>query len=272
MAVAGLSDNDSRRIEMNSGGSDLSVDTREKVLQVRINRPEKRNALSRATLKEIGNVFNHHKSNDSILVAVLTGAGDRSFAAGGDLKDLDSVRTRELTVGMVNTGRTALDAIRNFCVPVVAAINGTALGGGAELAMACDYRVADEAAKIGFVQGKLNITTAWGGGADLMERIGSAPALKLLAGCRILDAKAALELGVIDACCDRGQSLDDCVEDFVSPFLERSTTVMRGYKSLRNQARNEFVQSLNELETNNFIESWLHDEHWQAAGNILKKS
>ena len=257
---------------MSSTGSDLSVDIREKVLHVKITRPEKRNALSRTTLKEIGNVFNHHKSDDSILVAVLTGAGDRSFAAGGDLKDLDSVRTRELTVDMVNTGKTALDAIRNFCVPVVAAINGTALGGGAELAMACDYRVAAETAKIGFLQGKLNITTAWGGGADLMERIGSAPALNLLAGCRILDAKAALELGVIDVCCCRGESLDDCLENFVSPFLGRSASVMRGFKTLRNHARNNLTQSLNELETNNFIESWLHDEHWQAAGNILKKS
>ena len=256
---------------MSSTSSDLSVEIREQVLYVTINRPEKRNALSRATLKEIGHVFDHHQSNDSILVAVLTGAGEKSFAAGGDLKDLDSVRTRELTVDMVDTGKTALDAIRNFCVPVVAAINGTALGGGAELAMACDYRVAAETAKIGFVQGKLNITTAWGGGADLIERIGSAPALRLLADCRILDAKAALELGVIDTICRSGESLDACLEDFILPLLARSTTVMRSYKALRNRARNVFTQPLRELETNNFIESWLHDEHWQAAANILKK-
>src|SRR5918993_3980409 len=133
-------------------------------LDVTINRPAKRNALSRDSLAALKRVFERHSGEHGIRVAVLTAAGEKSFAAGGDLKDLSTIRTLGEAAEMSRSARDVLDSIRRFPVPVVAALNGDALGGGAELAVACDMRVAATHARIGFVQGRLGITTAWGGG------------------------------------------------------------------------------------------------------------
>ena len=169
------------------------------ILRVTINRPEKRNALSRAVLDELGQVFAGHAADEALRVAVLTAAGSHSFAAGGDLRDLAAVRTREGAAAMATQARTALDAIRRFPVPVVAALNGVALGGGAELAVACDLRIAAAHAGIGFVQGQLNIATAWGGGIDLMRLLGPARGLAVLGRSEVLGAAQAHALGLVDA-------------------------------------------------------------------------
>jgi len=164
------------------------------ILRVTINRPEKRNALSRAVLDELGQVFAGHAPDEALRVAVLTAAGSHSFAAGGDLLDLAAVRTREGAAAMATQARTALDAIRRFPVPVVAALNGVALGGGAELAVACDLRIAAAHAGIGFVQGRLNIVTAWGGGIDLMRLLGPARGLAVSPGPRCSAPRRPLPL------------------------------------------------------------------------------
>src|SRR3970040_387681 len=177
---------------MSEGGSMLVVEAAGGVLDVTLNRPEKRNALSRSLLGDLRRVFSEFAGADDLRVAVLRGAGDKSFAAGGDLRDLAQVRTREATRRMAEEAHDALDAIRGFPLPVVAALNGDALGGGAELALACDFRVAASHAHIGFIQGRLNIATAWGGGGDLMRLLGAAGALRLLAAGELLDAAGAM--------------------------------------------------------------------------------
>ena len=112
------------------------------IVRVVINRPETRNALSLAALDCLRDTFIKLHSDKSLKCVILTGAGDRSFAAGGDLKELASFKSNEQAAQVSTTGRQALDAIRQCPAPVYAAINGHALGGGAELAMACDYRIA----------------------------------------------------------------------------------------------------------------------------------
>ena len=176
----------------------LTVEASEGRLAVTIDRADKRNALSRAVLAELQETFERHAKDDSLRVATLTGAGDKSFAAGGDLRDLASVRTVKEAEIMADQAKAALDAIRNFPVPVVATLNGDALGGGAELAASCDFRVAASHARIGFIQGRLNIATAWGGGIDLARIVGSARALRLLARSELLSGDEALALGLVD--------------------------------------------------------------------------
>ena len=108
------------------------------VLFVTINRPDQRNALSRYVLSRMMQAFDDNRENLEIRAAVLSGAGERAFAAGGDLKDLDSLRDKAAVEAFSRDSRRALDSIRSFPLPVIAALNGDALGGGAELAMACD--------------------------------------------------------------------------------------------------------------------------------------
>src|SRR3546814_6263400 len=117
--------------------------------------------------------------------------------------------------------RAVLEKLRSFPAPVIAALNGDAFGGGAELAMACDLRIAAGHARIGFLQGKLAISTAWGGGPDLFAALGISRALRLLARAEILSAPRALEWGLLDAVADDGQPFEAFVDAYVAGFSER---------------------------------------------------
>lgn len=255
---------------MNGGASFLIVKVAGGVLDVTLNRPEKRNALSRALLAELKRVFTEFAAADGLRVAVLRGAGDKSFAAGGDLRDLSAVHTPEEARRMAEDLHDALDAVRFFPLPVVAALNGDALGGGAELAVACDFRVAASHAHIGFIHGRLNIATAWGGGADLMRLVGTAKALRLLATSERVDAPAARELGLVDAVGTAGESLQAVIDRFIAPFLQQAPQVLRAFKALASAFRRGLAgAALREIETRHLVETWVHPDHWRAADGIL---
>lgn len=240
------------------------------VLHVTVNRPEKRNALSRAVLAELKRVFTEYAEVSELRVAVLSGAGEKNFAAGGDLRDLAAVRTREEAHGMAEQARHALDAIRAFPVPVVAALNGDALGGGAELAVACDFRVAASHAHIGFIQGRLNIATAWGGGTDLMRLVGITNALRLLAASERLDAAGAQRLGLVDAVGAPEEPLRALTQRFIAPFLQQVPQVLRAFKALATAVRSGLPYAeVRALEARHLVETWVHPDHWQAADKIL---
>lgn len=256
---------------MSTGAASLRVREASGVLEVVIDRPEKRNALSRPLLAELKAVFAAYAKRDSLQVAVLTGAGDKSFAAGGDLRELASVHTPEETRHMAENGRDALDAIRSFPVPVVAVLNGDALGGGAELAVACDFRVAASHAQIGFIQGKLNISTAWGGGSDLMRLVGPTPGLRLLASAQRLSAEEALRAGVVDAVAAPGEPLQCALERFIAPLRAQVPQVLRAFKALAMASRRGAPPGeLRALETRHLVETWVHPDHRHAADRILK--
>ncbi len=248
---------------------DLLVAVEAGVLRVTLNRPEKRNPLSRAALAQLRDVFEAHRGAE-LSLAVLRGAGGRSFAAGGDLRDLEQVRTPEQARAMHALGTGALQAIRAFPVPVVAALNGVALGGGAELAVACDLRIAAAHARLGFVQGTLNIPTAWGGGHDLVALVGPARALELLGSARVLTAAQAQAAGLVEAVAAEGEDFDAFVERYLAPFARQRPQVMRAFKAQAarlGRARHEAAPRDAEL----FAQAWCHDDHWAATANILQK-
>ena len=243
------------------------------LLRVTIDRPEKRNALSRAVLAELRDAFEAHASDETLRAAVVTGAGDKSFVAGGDLRDLDQVRSLEDSRALFELGNAAFQAIRMFPVPVIAALNGLAVGGGAELAVACDVRIAAAQARIGFVQGTLGIPTAWGGGSDLMAIVGPARGLALLAEARLLGAEDALRAGLVDAVAPQDEAFPEFVMRYLAPWLERRPQVMRAFKwqaaaRKLGLARPETDARDREL----FAHAWSHPDHWEAAKNVLAKS
>jgi enoyl-CoA hydratase len=248
----------------------LLVEQREALLRVTINRPEKRNALSREVLGELRETFEAHRGDEALKAAVLTGAGEKSFAAGGDLRDLEGIRTHAGAVEMAEQAKAALNSIRTFPVPVVGLLNGSAMGGGAELAMACDFRVAAAHARIGFVQGRLNITSAWGGGVDLMRRIGPDRALAMLCRGEMVDCAQAHAQGLIDAYAADGEAPEETLARFLEPFLLQAPQVLRGFKALVMGARAGLSRKeLDELETSVFAPTWVHEDHWVAADKIL---
>ena len=251
--------------------SDVLACVQDGVLRVTINRPEKRNPLSRSVLACLREAFEAHRHHQ-LALAVLTGAGERSFAAGGDLRDLDEVRTPEEAGALFDLGNGALQAIRTFPVPVVAALNGVALGGGAELAVACDVRVAAAHARIGFVQGTLNIPTAWGGGSDLVAILGPARGLELLCSARVLSASQAHAMGLVDAVAADGEPFAAFVERFLGPWTKQRPQVMRAFKW--QAAANKLGMPRAQIDPRDrdlFAYAWCHAEHWGAAIDILNK-
>jgi len=242
------------------------------VLRVRINRPEKRNALSRAVLAEIASVFSHYAEAAALKVAVLTGAGEKAFAAGGDLQEFSTIRTDSEARALFRSAREALQRIREFPLPVVAALNGTAVGGGAELALACDFRVAASGASMGFVQARLNISTGFGGGADLMRVLGPSQGLLCALRAEVLAASDARALGLIDEVAAAGESLDDCLERFLAPLRKPVPQVIRSYKAMAIAERNRLhPDPISEIEMAGFAQTWVHPDHWAAADKVLAK-
>lgn len=236
------------------------------MLTVTLRRPEKRNALSRPLIAELAQAFTHWRDRDGVVVAVLTGEGDKAFASGGDVKELGALRGEAETLAFAEDTRAAFDTIRRFPVPVVAALNGDALGGGAELALACDLRVAAHHARIGFLQATLNISTAWGGGTDLFRLVGPARALRLLMAAEMLDADRASNLGLIDAVAGEGEPFAYALAAFVAPLAVRPRQVAEAFKSLVMAHRYNLPASeMAAIETQVFARTWIHADHWDAV-------
>lgn len=239
-------------------------------LDVTINRPAKRNALNLDLLDTIKDAFAEHRHAD-IDLAVLTSAGDKAFAAGGDLRELDSLRSPAQARAMSERVHTVLDEIRYFPVPVIGALNGVALGGGAELALACDLRIATSRADLGLIQAQLAVTTAWGGGIDLINAVGNSTALAILAAGERLSADEALSLRLYSAVCDETQDFGEFTDEFVSRYGRISRNVLRAYKATAAARRRQLHEELTDIARTGFVETWVHEDHWEAAAKALKK-
>lgn len=250
--------------------SQLLVERSADVLRVTINRPEKRNALSLGLLDQIGAAFAAHRA-EPLKLAVLTSAGDKAFAAGGDLQELDALRAPAQARAMAERAHAVLDQIRYFPVPVLGALNGVALGGGAELAMACDLRIATARADLGLIQARLAVTTAWGGGIDLLDAVGSSRALAILATGERLTPDAALALGLYAAVCEPDGDFAAFTSAFIESYLDKSLHVLRGYKATSAARRRQLHNELTETARDAFVTAWVDEAHWTAAAGALKK-
>lgn len=237
-----------------------------------LNRPEKHNALSLPTLDALRTAVDAAGADPSTRYLVVTGSGRKSFAAGGDLKELSSVRDADAVDAMLGRAQAALDAIRRCPVPVVALLNGDALGGGGELAAACDLRIFLAHARLGFIQARLAITPAWGGGVDLCQIVGGARALRMLARTELVDAPTALAWGLADAVASAEHEGEE-IAAFLRPLGERPPQVARGIKAAASAwRRNASHDERRRIEIDHLKTTWLHDDHWAAAERALSRS
>jgi len=175
----------------------LLFEIREPLAIVTLNRPKVLNALNRATFTELETAFTELAASDSIRAIVLTGAGERAFAAGADIQELAALSAAE-GQQLSARGQRIFDLIENCGKPVIACIHGFALGGGCELAMACTLRLASETAKLGQPEVKLGLLPGYGGSQRLPRLIGKGAALKLLLTGEIIPAAEAHRLGLVD--------------------------------------------------------------------------
>ena len=168
----------------------VTLEHRGPVGLITMNRPEALNALNDQVLRDLDAVLDQVETDDSILVAVITGAG-RSFVAGADIGQMSTLTAAEGKAFGVLGNRVFLK-LENLTKPTIAAVNGFALGGGCELSMACDIRVASEKAKFGQPEVGLGITPGFGGTQRLPRLVGSANAMELILTARNINAQRAL--------------------------------------------------------------------------------
>ncbi len=174
----------------------LIVERRGRVALITINRPEKRNALNIQTRREGASALEELREDESVGVVVFTGAGDKAFIAGADIAEFAG-RTA-ITQRDVMLGRSLFTAIDDFPKPVIAMINGYCLGGGCELALACDLRIASETASFGQPEINLGIIPGGGGTQRLTRLIGEGKAMELILTGEIIDAQTAFTLSLVN--------------------------------------------------------------------------
>ncbi|MHB1701881.1 MAG: enoyl-CoA hydratase-related protein [Acidobacteriaceae bacterium] len=167
------------------------------IATVTLNRPKVLNALDAATFSDLRSIFTALAADDSIRAILITGAGDRAFAAGADIRELsmvDGLAGKQLSL----RGQAIFSLIENCGKPVIACINGFALGGGCELALACTLRLASNTAKLGQPEVKLGLLPGYGGSQRLPRLIGQGAALHLLLTGEMISAEEALRIGLVN--------------------------------------------------------------------------
>ena len=175
----------------------LLITTTDGILTLTINREKALNALNRQTIQELRTFFSEDAPQRDIKGIIITGAGDRAFVAGADIKEFLGLEENQ-GAELAKAGQDVFFLIERFPKPVVAAVNGFALGGGCELAMACHLRVASENARFGQPEVKLGIIPGYGGTQRLLQYIGKSKAIELMMTGDMLDAQDAYRLGLVN--------------------------------------------------------------------------
>jgi enoyl-CoA hydratase/carnithine racemase len=177
--------------------SNLLLEKKNAIAWVTVNRPKVLNALNSATLEELRTAFSDIQDDASVRVAVLTGAGEKAFIAGADIAELatqGAVAAKQYT----QRGQSVLDLIENLGKPVIACINGFALGGGCEIALACTMRLASENARFGQPEVKLGLVPGLGGSQRLPRLVGKGVALQLVTTGEMITAEEAHRIGLVN--------------------------------------------------------------------------
>jgi enoyl-CoA hydratase len=175
----------------------LLYENRDTVAAVTLNRPKVLNALNRALFNDLESVFLAAASDSSVRAVILTGAGEKAFAAGADISEVAETNALQ-GQALAARGQAVFDLIENCGKPVIAAVNGFALGGGCELAMACTFRIASESARLGQPEVKLGLIPGYGGSQRLPRLVGKGAALKLLLTGDMIGSAEALRIGLVD--------------------------------------------------------------------------
>src|SRR5208337_3681190 len=168
----------------------IKFEQKNQIAYVTIDRPKVLNALNMATMQELKQAFAAIKDDDDVRVAILTGAGEKAFVAGADIGEL-SQHTPVSAKAYTHKGQAIIDAIENLGKPVIACVNGFALGGGCELAMACTMRIASENAKLGQPEVKLGLIPGYGGTQRLPRLVGKGVAMQLVLAGGMISAQEA---------------------------------------------------------------------------------
>ncbi len=184
----------------------LLIDNNDGIITVTVNRPKALNALNRQVFTDLKNCFEQYKGDASVKGIIVTGAGEKAFVAGADIKEFDGLDA-EKGQALSKRGQDIFLQIEEFDKPVIAVVNGFALGGGCELAMACHFRIAEENARFGQPEVNLGIIPGYAGTQRLVRYMGKGKALELLLTADMIDAQTALRYDLVNYVLPKGEGI-----------------------------------------------------------------
>lgn len=209
--------------------SNILYEVVDDIAKITINRPKAMNALNASTVKELAHAFANAKENDSVRVVILTGSGEKAFIAGADINEIKTnlekgpMAARE---EFALKGQRFVTTIENLGKPVIAAVNGYALGGGSEIIQACHLAIASENARIGQPEINLGFNPCWGGTVRLPVQVGRKKAMEMILTGEMIDAQEAYRMGLVNSVVPKGD-LMPTAESYAKRIIEKSGVAVR---------------------------------------------
>ncbi len=234
-----------------------------------VNRPKQMNALNQATIAEITAAIAVVKDNARARVLLFTGAGEKAFIAGADIsqfKGLSSLDARELGLAGQNIARQ----LEQLDIPVIAVVNGFALGGGCELAMACDWIIASDNAKFGQPEINLGIMPGFGGSQRLMRLVGKAMAMELCMTGRMVDAEESSRLGLVNQVYARGELMDAAMK-LATTLSQKAPIALKFIKQVLRDGQNMSLDNACTLEAELFSLCFSTEDQEEGVAAFLEK-
>ena len=235
-----------------------------------INRPDVKNAIDIDTMEELERLLDHLERDREMEALILTGAGEDAFVAGGDLKYFQSLDTiykgRDMSLQMQHI----LNRLERLDIPVIAALNGYAFGGGCEVMVACDIRICDESVQMGFRQVAFGIMCGWGGANRLLRIVGRSRALMLLLTGDVIDAHRAFDLGLVDIVVPKGQAVE-AARAMAHRIAENAPLSVRFTKRALHVGKDMPLSASIDYEAELFCTLWASADHDEAVEAFFAK-
>jgi enoyl-CoA hydratase len=238
------------------------------ILTITINRPDKLNAINNAVMTELGLVMDEVYTNAEIRSAIITGAGPKAFVAGADISEFQGLTVEEGTA-LAKKGLDVFFKIENSPKPVVAAVNGFALGGGCELTLACHFRIASDNAKFGQPEVNLGLIPGYGGTQRLVQLIGKGRAIELLISGTMIDANTALQYGLVNYVVPADELLTKA-KSILSVVNTKAPLAIAKCIAAANAVFNETINGY-EIEMNGFGECFGTEDMKEGTAAFLEK-
>lgn len=239
------------------------------ILQIIINRPKKLNALNKDTIQELHEAFLDAKDDEEVKVVILTGTGEKAFVAGADISEFSDFSTEEGRELAADGQAKLFDFVANFPKPVIAAVNGFALGGGLELAMAAHFRVASDNAKMGLPETSLGLIPGYGGTQRLPQLVGKGRAMEMIMTAGMIDANQALQYNLVNHVCEP-EELIEFTEKIAQKIMKNSLVAMSAAIRAVNANYEDGVNGF-EVEISEFGSSFGTEDFKEGTSAFLNK-
>ena len=240
------------------------------ICTVKINRPEKLNAMNMDAAKELTEVFENLGKDDSVKVIILTGEGDKAFSAGADIEYMSKISADE-SEEYAKLGQLVTGTVENVKQPTIAAVNGFALGGGCELAMSCDIRIAANTAKLGQPEVTIGIPPGWGGTQRLMRIVGIAKAKEMVFTGKMIKAEEAREIGLVNQVVELSTLMDETMK-MAKTIAGNSSIDVRMSKTEMNKGRNADLDTGLGIELLAWRNCFTHPDRQERMTSFVNKS